>query len=69
MNFSKDDVTLLKNVSGLDTEEIRLEQTINEMVAVLKGTRSDKKKDFLLNEINYRKRQLATIRKNSRNSN
>lgn len=69
MNLSKDDVSLLKNVSGLDTEEIRIEQAINEMVAVLKGTHSDKKKNFLLNEINYRKRQLITIRNSSRKSN
>ena len=59
----------MKKVSGLDMDEFRIERSINEMMAVVKDSQSDKKKKFLLNEIDYRKRQLATIRKNNRKSN
>lgn len=63
MSTPKDNVSLLKNVSGLDITEIKIEQSINEMVAVVRKTHSDKKKEYLLNEINYRQRQLYTLRK------
>lgn len=63
MNNPKKNVSLLKNISGLDTQEIKIEKSINEMVSLRRGTRSDRKKYYLLNEINYRKRQLDAIRK------
>lgn len=63
----KNEASLLKNVSGLDAAEIRIEQSINEMVSVLRRTHSEKKKVYLLNEINYRKRKLNIIREGKSN--
>lgn len=62
MPFEKPDVSRLKYRSGLDLKEIQIEQSINELISLLKGTRSEKKRDYLRNEIAHRKRQLKLLR-------
>ena len=63
MNDDKQRATLIKNQSGLELEEIKMERSINEMVLMLRTVRSEKKKEYLLNEISHHKRQLHHFRK------
>ena len=63
MTDDKQRVTLIKNQSGLELEEIKMERSINEMVIMLRTVKSEKKREYLMNEINHHKRRLVHFRK------
>ncbi len=62
MTYEIPNVNLLKNRTGLDTQQIKVEHSINELVGLLRNTRSDKKRKYLVNEINFWKSRLKLLK-------
>ncbi len=62
MTYEIPKVNQLKNRTGLDTPQIKVEHSINELVGLLRTTRSERKRKYLVNEIYFWKSRLKLLK-------